>query len=89
MPRSDRCEYIRECVRAVYGKEPEEARVPPYEWGLIDQWMRREIPLATVLQSVEQVCGPGASRPRKLSIRYLHPVVLEEEERRRRALAAG
>ncbi len=80
MTSTDRQEYIREVVKAVYGKEPEEARVSSFEFGIVCQWLEKKIPLATVLQTVEHM-------ERHPSIRYVRRAVEEEEFRRRRALA--
>ena len=79
MTSGDRQQYIAEVVRAVYG-EPEEARVPPFEWGVIQSWMDREVPLRTILQTIEQM-------PKHPSIRYVKEAVELEEDRRRRALS--
>ncbi len=80
MTSTDRQEYIREVVRAVYGKEPEEARVSSFEFGVVCSWLDKGMPLRTVLQTVEQM-------ERHPSIRYVRRAVEEEEFRRRRALA--
>ena len=81
MTSEDRQEYIREVIRAVYNQEPEEAKVPPYEWGIVNCWMQEGIPLATVLQTVEQM-------DRHPSISYIRRAVEVEEERRLRAIGA-
>ncbi len=85
MTSEERQEYIRTVVLQVYGVEPEEARVTSFDFGVIDSWLRREIPLATVIQAVEEMQqNRGALPP---SIRYVRQAVEDEEFRRRRALA--
>ncbi len=80
MTSAERQEYITEVIRAVYGKEPEEARVPPFDWGVIHSWIEKGVPLRTVLQAVCQM-------EKHPSIWYVRRAVEEEEFRRRRALA--
>ena len=79
MTSAERQEFFAEVIRAVYGKEPEEARVTNFDWGVVDTWIQKDIPLATVLQTVEQM-------EKHPSIRYVRRAVEDEEFRRRRAL---
>ena len=80
MTSADRQEFIRETIRAVYNQEPEEAKVPPYEWGIINAWMQEGLPLATVLQAVGQM-------EKHPTIRYVRQAVHDEEFRRLRELS--
>ena len=80
MTSEERGAYIRSVIVAVYDKQPEEARIPPYEWGIVNSWMEKGVPLATVLQTVDQM-------EKHPSIRYVRQAVEDEEFRRRRALA--
>ena len=79
MTGEERRAYISEVIKAVYGQEPEEARVSTFEWGVISSWIDKGLPLRTVLQTVGQM-------ERHPSIRYVRRAVEEEEFRRRRAL---
>ncbi len=80
MTSEQRQEYITAVIKVVYGvQEPDEARVVPFEWGVIDAWYARGIPLATVLQTVDQM-------EKHPSIRYIREAVELEEVRRLRAL---
>jgi len=79
MTSEDRRVYIGEIIRAVYGKEPEESRISNYEYGVIVSWLEKDIPLATILQTVEQM-------DKHPNVRYIRQAVEIEEERRRRAV---
>ena len=79
MTSEERQAYIRAVVIAIYNDEPESARVPTGEWGVIASWMDRGIPLATVLQTIEQM-------DKHPSVMYVRDAVEIEEERRLRAL---
>ncbi len=79
MTADERQTYIREVIRAVYGQEPEEARVPTGEWGVIESWMSRGVPLRTVLHTVEQMS-------RHPNVMYVREAVEAEEFRRLRTL---
>ncbi len=78
MNLNERTEYIRVVVQAVYGKEPEDVRMPSMDWGIIASWMDKGVPLATVLQVVGEI-------ERHPSVTYIRRAVEEEEERRLRS----
>ncbi len=80
MTLDQRAEYIREVILAVYGKEPEVAPVSNADWSIIDNWMTKGIPLATVLQAIGQM-------EKHPSIRYVQQAVEDEEFRRLRAFS--
>ena len=80
MTTEERLSYFRAVILAVYEKEPEEARITTFDWGVMDSWLQKDIPLATILQTVKQM-------PKHPSIRYVKEAVELEEERRRRALS--
>ena len=79
MNSNERQQYITEVVKAVYGKEPEEARVPTMEWGLIADWMDRDVPLRVVLQGIENMEKVG-------SIRHARPAIEQEIDRWHQAI---
>ncbi len=78
MTLDQRAEYIREVILAVYGKEPEVAPVSNADWSIIDNWMSKGIPLAIVLQAVEQM-------EKHPSVRYIQRAVEEEQDRVQRS----
>lgn len=86
MTSEERVAYARAVIKAVYGVDAEEARVSQREWEVLSSWMDKETPLRTVLQVVEnmQERGQGVK-----SLRYLRPIVEEEEKRRKHAVRVG
>ena len=82
MTPADRQTYAAEVIRAVYGCDPEEARVSHAEFWEVQKWMDQEIPLRVVLQAMSEL-------PKRPSIRYCAPAVLTEWSRSRHALRIG
>jgi hypothetical protein len=65
-------------IKAVYGCDPEEARISHRNWEVVSSWMDKEIPLRMILQTVEDMKQAG--RPVH-SLRYIKPIVEKEVER--------
>ena len=74
-----RC-YVREVCLALVGKEPEDYRMSVAEFGVLQQWMDKNIPLAVVLQTIEEM-------PKHPSVLYIRDAVNKEMRRRDRAIA--
>jgi hypothetical protein len=85
MNGEQRREYVREVTLALVGKEPEDYRMSVAEFGVLQHWMDKEVPLRVVLQAIEQVKS-RAGRPSRLTVLYIKPAVEEEIERWQRAL---
>lgn len=80
-----RRQYVREVCLALVGKEPEEYRMSVAEFGVLQNWMDKNIPLAVVLQTIEQM--KTQNLPPSVTVLYIKPAVEEEMKRRDRALA--
>jgi hypothetical protein len=76
----ERRHYVREVCLALVGKEPEDYRMSVAEFGVLQGWMDKNIPLAVVLQTIEQM-------PKHPSVLYVKSAVEEEMKRRDRAIA--
>jgi hypothetical protein len=79
MNSQQRREYILQVIWALVGKTPEEYRMNNAEFGVLETWMDKKIPLAVVLQTIEQM-------PKHPSVLYIKSAVEEEMKRRDRAI---
>jgi hypothetical protein len=92
MNSEQRRQYVREVCLALVGKEPEDYRMSVAEFGVIQGWMDRNIPLAVVLQTIEQQtkqrAATGFSKMEKVHnpVLYIKSAVEEEMKRRDKAI---
>jgi hypothetical protein len=82
MNSEERTRYAREVLEAVYSCDPEDAPVTTADFWEVQKWMDRDIPLAVILQAVEDL-------PKHPSVRYVKPAVEAEWERVQRARGSG
>jgi hypothetical protein len=80
MNGEQRRRYVREVVRAMVGLEPEDYRMSVAEFGVLQNWMDKGVPLRVVLQAMTEM-------DKHPSILYIKPAVEKELERIGRALA--
>jgi hypothetical protein len=92
MNGEERRQYVREVVHALVGREPEEYRMSVAEFGVLQGWMDRGVPLAHVLQAIEQIQFerfPASVdypfRGFRNPLLYIKPAVEAEHERANRA----
>jgi hypothetical protein len=78
MDGEQRRQYVREVVRAMVGMEPEDYRMSVAEFGVLQGWMDKGVPLRVVLQAMGEM-------DRHPSILYIKPAVERELERMTRA----
>jgi hypothetical protein len=76
--QEERRTYVREVVHALVGLEPEDYRMSVAEFGVLQHWMDKGVPLRVVLQAM----GEMDKHP---SILYIKPAVEKELERITRA----
>jgi hypothetical protein len=75
MTRDERHAYFRAIIESIHGKPPEDAHeVTSADFGILQEWADREIPLAWILQAIEEM---GNAR----SVRHARPAVEQEIER--------
>ena len=79
MNGQQRREYILQVIWALVGKTPEDHRMSVAEFGVLQTWMDKGIPLAVVLQTIEQM-------DKHPSVLYIKNAVEEESRRRDRAI---
>lgn len=91
MNSEQRRSYVRQVVWALVGKEPEDYRMSVAEFGVLQNWMDRGIPLAHVLQAIEQILKKDDPmkvrmiRDKRNPVLYIKSAVEQEHERADRA----